>query len=127
MGWCSATDIMDAAVKAADELLVKAYDALGVDSERVTLEDIRDELDDAMRPYVRSIADKLRDGDWDCIEESDYFDRFPQEMLGYSDSEYESRLRQQLKDAVDYGEGDDINKWAGLLAAHNLKVKADKN
>lgn len=127
MGWCSATDIMDAAVEAADKLVQGTYDALGVDPDRVTVADIQPQLDELMRPYVRTIARKLHEGDWDCVDEANAFDRFPQEMYDHDDREHEEWLRQHLKDAVDYGDADDVNKWAGLLAAHNVKMKAGKD
>lgn len=48
-------------------------------------------------------------------------------MLGDSDQEYSDYLRQQLKDAVEYGEDDDIQKWTEKLRAHVEKVKAGKD
>jgi hypothetical protein len=103
MGWCSGTEIIDTAIKAADELLVEAYERLGVDPDRVKLEDLRPHLDEVLRPFVSQMAEKLHEGDWDCEDESEYFDRFPQEMLGHTDG----------TDAWDV--------WAGRLAAFTAK------
>lgn len=124
MGWCSGTEIMDAAVEAADKLLEGAYGALGVDSERVTLEDIRPQMDELMKPYVRTIARKLHDGDWDCVEEANAFERFPQEMYDYDDREYETWLRERLKDASEYGEAEDVLLWSTALKKHTDKMEA---
>lgn len=117
MGWCSATEIMDTALDAAEEVLAKAYEALGVDEERVTLEDVRAELDDALRPFVAKLAEQLRERDWDCVDESRHFERFPQEMLGHSGSEHRAWLVEMVKDT----DGD--QKWVDALSAFNDKVK----
>lgn len=101
MGWCSATEIMDTTVRAVDELLTKAYDWLGVDENRVRLADIQPQLDEALKPFVAAVAKQLRSDDWDCIEESDYFDRFPQEMLGLDDREMETWYRERLAESDD--------------------------
>lgn len=106
MGWCSATEIMDMAVKAAEDAVSYTL----VNPEKLwqnasTLGPMRSELQDSvdgvLRPFVAAIAEKLRDGDWDCIEESDYFDRFPREMLGYDDREWEEWLAEQINTSYD--------------------------
>lgn len=79
MGWCSATEIMDTALEAALELLVSAQPQLHPDDHAV---------DELLRPFVRRVAQELRDGDWDCIEESNYFDRFGPEMYGVLEDEF---------------------------------------
>jgi hypothetical protein len=124
MGWCSATSIMDAAVAAADKLVLGTYEALGVDPDRVTVEDIQPQLDELMKPYVRSIARQLHEGDWDCIEESDYFSRFPQEMLDHDDQEHERWLREQLEEGVADRVPEDILTLAQQLKAHTDKMEA---
>lgn len=116
MGWCNATEIMDTALDAAEEVLTKAYEALGVDEERVTLEDVRAELDDALRPFVAKLAEQLREQDWDCVNESRHFDRFTQEMLGHSDSEHRAWLVEIVKDS----EGE--QRWVDALAAFNARM-----
>lgn len=119
MGWCSATEIIDTAIKAADDVLERAYAELGVDPGRVTLDDVRPTLDDVLRPFVATLAAKLRDEDWDCEQDSDYFDRFAQEMLGHSDGEHQEWLAENLRDAA----GTDAwDTWAGRLAAFNMRV-----
>ena len=124
MGWCGATDIMDAAIQGADALLEGAYEALGVDPDRVTLEDIRPQLDDLMRPFVRKIARALHEGDWDCVDEAEAFDRFPQEMYDHDDREHEAWIRQHLADATKYEEPEQILRWSQMLKAHTDKMKA---
>jgi hypothetical protein len=121
MGWCGGTEIMDAAVQALDEVLKGAYDALGVDSERVTLDDIQDHLDDLARPFVRRIAKMLHQGDWDCVNEAEAFDRFPQEMYDHDDQEHAAWLRDRIRDSDEVHE---FEKWTAALRAHTDKMKA---
>lgn len=124
MGWCSATAIMDAAVAGAEAAV------------RVVLEEfappgspemVQQKVDEVLRPFVATVARQLRDGDWDCIEESDHFERFRAEMLGHDDVAHAAWLREQLRDAVTYGENDDVIKWADLLKVHTEKMKAGSN
>lgn len=121
MGWCGATDIMDAAVagaEAAVRAVLEEFAPPGSD------EAVQAKVDDALRPFVAKVARQLRDGDWDCIEESDYFERFRQEMLGHDDQEHAAWLREELGDAVRYSENDEVARWADLLKAHTEKMKA---
>jgi hypothetical protein len=69
-----------------------------------------------LRPFVGRIATHLRDGDWDCIDESAYFDRFPQEMLGYDDNRYAEYLLDKLRDCSpgDYDFPELVRKLAEL-------------
>jgi hypothetical protein len=122
MGWCSATDIMDAAVEAADRAVAAAWQiASGSEDARTPAlanalnadPTLREKLDEVLRPFVASIAAKLRDGDWDCIEEADAFDRFRQEMLGYDDDRMIGWYREQI------GEIDDptaVREYSDALA-----------
>lgn len=107
MGWCSATEIMDTALKAAltavDRTVTAVLDAQGEPPSAGRADAVAEilnseELDGVLSPFVATLARKLRDSDWDCIEESDYFDRFPQEMLGMDDREYAAHLHDQLRD-----------------------------
>lgn len=111
MGWCSATEIMDTALDAAEQYLIKAYELMGVDPERVTLDDVRPGLDGVLSPFVATIAETLRNNDWDCMDESRYFDRFAQEMLGLNDSEFKAWLVEKVSDS----DGDE--EWVTRLAA----------
>lgn len=119
MGWCSAIDIMDTALAAAQEA-VSAVLAETDCPEPPAAQTVQ-AMDDALRPFVTKLAKVLRDGDWDCIEESDYFDRFPQEMLGYDDSEFEAWLVERVKDAADYQTGE-LGKWTDRLNAFREKT-----
>lgn len=120
MGWCSATKIMDAAVAAADEAvkatLQQVYQKAAVlerdDAGKPTVHTatVLVDVDAVLSPFVAAIADKLRDGDWDCIEESDYFGRFPQEMLGHDDRRYQEYLHDKLRDT-----GPDEHNFADLV------------
>lgn len=110
MGWCSATEIMDAAVEAADRAVATAWQlASGSEDARTPAlanalnadPTLREKLDEVLRPFVATIAAKLRDGDWDCIEEADAFDRFRQEMLGKGDTQMIRWYRDQLKEQDD--------------------------
>jgi hypothetical protein len=108
MGWCSATEIMDTAVKAAEALskatLAQVYEQAHVmergdgDPQPAT---VVIDMDTTLRPFVAKIAEALRDGDWDCIEEADAFDRFRQEMLGYDDDRMIRWFRDQLTETDD--------------------------
>lgn len=101
MGWGSAVDIIDLAIKAADDAAKQALRHCWPDVTAQTLNaDLQREVDDAIRPHVRQLATKLRDNDWDNIEDSDYFERFPREMYGYSDGEHERYLRDRLEKAA---------------------------
>lgn len=128
MGWCSATEIMDAAVEAADRAVAAAWQiATGAEGARTPMlanalrvrPELREKLDEVLRPFVASIAAKLRDGDWDCIEEADAFDRFRQEMLGYDHQQMTDWYRERLHEADD---PETISMWADALQQH-----ADKN
>lgn len=116
MGWCSATDIMDAALGAAEAAVKEVID--GYVGDDADCEAIQVRTDEALRPFVTIIAEKLRDGDWDCIDESDYYDRFAQEMHGDSDSEYETRLVEGLHEA----HMTDRHHWLKRLYRHNEKM-----
>lgn len=121
MGWCSATEIMDATLAAAEAVAVKVAEmAVEVD------EGSRDpdgnpvhDLDEVLRPFVTSIAEMLRDGDWDCITESQYYDRFAQEMHGDSDREYADRLVESLNEAHE----SDRPFWLERLNKHYAKME----
>lgn len=89
MGWCSATEIMDWAIQMADDAVTEVID------EPVT-DDMRKQIDDKIRRLVGALARKLHDEDWDCEQDSNYFDRFPQEMLGYDNAEFAEWVRNQL-------------------------------
>lgn len=119
MGWCSATKIMDTAVSAALEAVRRTVTAVllaqgepDTPARSEAVEEIASsaELDAVLSPFVAAIADKLRDGDWDCIEESDYFGRFPQEMLGHDDRQYQEYLHDKLRDT-----GPDEHNFADLV------------
>ena len=104
MGWCGATAIMDQALAAAQAAVESVIKEIQKDpgKGRQTAEwDVQTVVDDALRPFVSTISDALRDGDWDCIEEADGFWRFPQEMLGYDDARWEEWLIDRLADFED--------------------------
>lgn len=117
MGWCSATEIIDTAIKAAEA----AWEVAGDVTENPHLDspDNRARLDDALRPFVATLAAKLRDQDWDREQDSDYFQRFPQEMLGHSDPEHQDWLVETIRDTAGT---EDWDHWVGALAAHNVKM-----
>ena len=125
MGWCSATDIMDAALKAAEDTVAYVlvnpedfwYGAKNLGERR---EDLQVQADNVLRPFVTRLAKELRDGDWDCIDESDYFQRFPQEMLGHDDTEHRDWLIRKIRQAED---PDEIVDLANRLMAHVKKMK----
>jgi hypothetical protein len=125
MGWCSATDIMDAALEGAERAVTAAWQiASGQEGARTPAfanalnEDpsLRAKLDDVLRPFVVTIAAKLRDGDWDCVDESRYYDRFPQEMHGWTDERYAEHLAEMIAD-------DPLNAGVYTTKLHALQTK----
>jgi hypothetical protein len=115
---------MDAAVEAADRAVTAAWQ-LASDNEHARTPafanalqadpTLREKLDNVMRPFVAAIAEQLRAGDWDCIEEADAFDRFRQEMLGLDDTQMTYWYRDRLHEADD---PETITKWAHALQEH---------
>jgi hypothetical protein len=95
MGWCSATEIMDALIESVDKVAAEMSGPAAGEPEIVAA------TDDLIRPVVARVATALRDGDWDCIEESTYFDRFRQEMLGYDDEAMIGWYRDRLTEGDD--------------------------
>lgn len=98
MGWCSATEIMDTALGAADAAVTAAFRA-GAGAGNIPDVILESLVTETLRPFVSAVAKILHDGDWDCVEESIFFNRFPQEMLNMDDREYESWLVEQIDDA----------------------------
>jgi len=122
MGWCSATEIMDTALEAAQEAVRAALAETG-SPKTPTVETVQ-AVDDALRPFVAKLAAKLRDDDWDCIEESQYFERFAQEMLGDDDEQYEQRLLEDLENAAEVGDHEWIKRVTAKLDAHKKKMES---
>lgn len=89
MGWCSATELVDAAIQ---ELLAAVTDVSGTGSTT------RSEVDARLRPHVRRLAARFRAHDWDCVEESDFYDRFGPELRGETDVEHVVRQYQTFED-----------------------------
>lgn len=122
MGWCSATDIMDAALEGAERAVTAAWQ-LATDNEHARTPafanalqadpTLRTKLDDVLRPFVVTIAQMLRDSDWDCTEESQYFDRFRQEMLGYSDDQMITWYREKITET---DEPDIVREYSACMA-----------
>lgn len=124
MGWCSATDIMDAAVAGAEAAVRAVLEEFAPPgSDRA----VQDKVDDVLRPFVRTIARKLRDGDWDCIEEADAFERFPQEMYDHDDREHMTWLREQLEERADDITPEDLQILTDRIKIHTEKMKAGGN
>lgn len=125
MGWCSATEIMDTALDAATAAVAAMWQ-IATDQEDARTPawandvnerpELRAKLDDALRSFVATLAERLRAEDWDCVDESRYFERFPQEMLGHSDSEHRAWLVEIVKDS----EGE--QRWVDALATFNARM-----
>jgi hypothetical protein len=116
MGWCGATEIMDTALGAADAVVTEVIEAYAQGN--ADAESIKARTDDMLRPFVEKLASMLRDNDWDCINESKYYDRFAQEMHGDTDTEYGTRLVEKLADAGPA----DRPFWIAKLNKHYEKV-----
>jgi hypothetical protein len=98
---------MDTAIEAAERGIAAAWQlASGNDGARTPAyanamtedPELRARMDDVLRPFVATIATKLREGDWDCIDESNYFDRFPMEMQGWTKDEYAEHLTEHIRE-----------------------------
>lgn len=113
MGWCSATEIMDTALDAA--MLAVRVTIDGYAQGNADSTSIEARIDEVLRPFVAKLAEHLRDGDWDCIEESQYFHRFPQEMLGKDDRQYEEWLTGQLQYTNDIDQRKDLVRKLSAL------------
>lgn len=126
MGW-DGSEIMDAAIdmahKGAVSMLRRYQSELGQSPTSLGVLDSeeRDDLDEEIRPVVKRLAELLNDKGWDTQEESDYIDRFGQEMLGFDDNAYEGWLRHRLSEATHDSTPEEI-----LLAAQRLKAHTDK-
>jgi hypothetical protein len=125
MGWCSATEIIDSAIEAAERYLAAGWQiASGNEDARTPAfanaihadPTLRPKLDEVLRPIVAQIAEKLREQDWDCEQDSDYFDRFPQELTGWTDAQYAEWLTEQIAD-------DPIKAAKYTDALHVLQMK----
>jgi hypothetical protein len=126
-----------AAVEAAEKLAAEVWQLVhaahgaqpveSLDKAREGNEELQAHLDDVLRPFVRRIARKLHDGDWDCVDEADAFDRFPQEMYDYDDQEHAAWIRERLADATEYDEPGDVLRWSMALKAHTDKMEAGKS
>lgn len=110
MGWCSATDIMDTAIRAADEATIATIRQVLDHFETSVLVEIN--TDKVLRPFVRRIAEALRDSDWDYIEESDYYDRFGSEMQGMIDQEFRRYQAEVYHDEPERFAAWLVNVWA---------------
>lgn len=98
MGWCSATEIMDKALGEAIKAVDSAY-RVGVGGGNIPNAVLDSMTTETLRPFARAVAKVLHGQDWDCVEESEFFDRFPQELLDMDDDEYEGWLVEQIDDA----------------------------
>jgi hypothetical protein len=115
MGWCSATDIMDAALDAARAAVTAAL--LNVPLDALPDGERGGRVTEALRPFVRTLARKLHEQDWDCVDESRYFEDFAQEMHDHTDSEHLAWLVEMIKDT----DGDP--QWTARLAEHRRKME----
>lgn len=99
MGWCNATELVDAVIGALDA----AYDAgyveyAAINGHAVAIRRGGTERERELRSLVRLIATRFRDDDWDCVEESDFYDRFGPELRGETDVEHVVRQYQTFED-----------------------------
>lgn len=95
MGWCSGTHIIDKVIARADELMDDVLGAATTEAEQA-------DRDDRLRPLVANLCAALHDEDWDCEPDSAYFQRFPQEMLGYNDREFDEWITDSYANNPDH-------------------------
>ena len=113
MGWCSATEILDSTVREVE----RQYKFL----RELEVLVWKGSMDVLLRPLVASLAEQLREGDWDCEQESEYFDRFPQEILGHTDEEHLKWLREQVAEWAEDGDMQQVQKWLARVHAAEAK------
>lgn len=65
VSWATGTRLYDLVVSVLDKGLAQAYHSLGVDSERVVLEDVMPDVNAAVRDDIRKIVEILHDNDAD--------------------------------------------------------------
>jgi hypothetical protein len=92
VGWCSGTQVFDAAMEIIEKV-VKEFSGPAAGEQSIT-----DYVDDLIRDDVRKFAQFLRDQDWDCTSESEYYERFAQEIEGWTDDEYYDYLKESLRE-----------------------------
>lgn len=130
MSWKGATEIVDKMIEGAEHAALAVMNYYGVEiglkGLRVALNaEERGLLDNALRPYVRDVSEKLTEQDWDPESgDSYYFDRFAQEMCGYADSAFEVLLRKKLADATHEGTIEEVMEAAQRLKEHTDNMKA---
>jgi hypothetical protein len=66
IGWCSATYIFDAAIEAAYKLQCATLKTVN--------SDVINFPNPAMIEFAKIIRDELEDGDWDCQQESGFWE-----------------------------------------------------
>lgn len=108
MGWCSATEIIDAAIAGAEAAVKAVVETIGDPAGAQSFESV---VDDALRPFVRTVAAKLTADDWDCQQDSDYFARFPQEMLDLDNKQFVDWIVEQM----DGAEGEALAAYSSML------------
>lgn len=129
MGWRSAVLVMDAATGAADAAVIAILDhyrlelGLRADAAIELAAAERKAVDDAMRPYIATIAERLHEEGWDTEQHADAFERFSQEMLGMDDNAYEGWLRSHLADATHEASPERVLEIATRLKQHTDKTK----
>jgi hypothetical protein len=124
MGWCSATEIMDVAIAGAEATVKRVLDDLGFPIEQMD----QSHLDNHIRPMVAKLAEQLNEDDWDCHSESDYYERFPQEMRGWDNEQYMDHLTEELADEVRHeGVTDRYRQLVARIERHNEKTRMEKN
>lgn len=61
---------------------------------------ITDYVDDLIREDVARFARFLREAGWNQRDDSEYYDRFAQEIEGWSDARYSEHLKNRIEDLV---------------------------
>ena len=108
MGWCSATYIFDATMHAVNDVL----------------DDIMEQYSDHLPKHemflrvARPLVKKLEDGDWDCQQESDFYDKYKWDLW----PDVEQNLINDLKE---YAEpGDEYEDREGILHRYSEEKQA---
>lgn len=90
MGCDDGTVIFDSMVEIVDKVM-KEFSGPAAGEESIT-----EFVDDLIRDDVKRFAAFLHTRGWNCVDESQYYDRFAQELEDWSDEEYEEWLLEQI-------------------------------
>lgn len=118
MGWCSATDIFDATIKAAIAVLNEIHDQYADHFNRHEM----------LLKIARQLKDKLEAGDWDCQQESDYYQDLKWDLWPELEQDYINDLKEYPWEGAEYEDREGIlHRYSELAKAfyHPFSIKCN--